>query len=289
MTIKYYLLANLFFVFGLHSSSAFSQVKKHDLPPGIYEGLSGTSVTLTDVAEQAGPGQIWIVSEYHDQSVHHQNQVLALNEFSKFQNHISVGFEFYETPDQPFVDQFVSGALSETDFLKAIKWGSIPFDFYRTQTLFPTQHGGNTVALNAPRTLTSRIAKVGMDGLTDAEKQLLPPNFTLGNALYRERFAESMGGHVPESLLQKYFEAQSTWDEIMANSAVEFMKSHSEQTLVILVGDFHAMYGGGLPDRLRARGAFPVKVISQVLDSADVTPDSKYGVRADYVWLSQTK
>ncbi len=77
----------------------------------------------------------------------------------------------------------------------------------------------------------------------------------------------------------------------------ELLRAHPEQVLVIIVGDFHASYGGGLPDRLRARGVTSMLVISQVnrfgLDDDEtrrlVVPDPRHGVRADYVWVTEER
>jgi uncharacterized iron-regulated protein len=91
-----------------------------------------------------------------------------------------------------------------------------------------------------------------------------------------------------------YFAAQSIWDDTMAWRAVEFLKLHPEQTLFIIVGEFHVQYGGGLPDRLRARGLKNVISLSLVnVDgmSADeekvATEPTADGPRADFIWISR--
>jgi uncharacterized iron-regulated protein len=80
----------------------------------------------------------------------------------------------------------------------------------------------------------------------------------------------------------------------MAWVSTEYLRMHPEQILVIIVGDFHATYGGGLPDRLRARGA-DVLTISQVNlsglsgdeENGEILPDEKFGPRAEYIWVSR--
>jgi uncharacterized iron-regulated protein len=237
-----------------------------------------------------------IVSEQHDILTHQQNQLRVLESlFTAGANHLSVGMEFFYRPSQPQVDQFVNGLIGEAEFLKSIEWGKAPFASYRPQVLFPRTHGGKTLALNASRSLTGRISKVGIAGLTDAERAQLPPNFTLGNAAYFERFQEVMSGHISKEALQRFFEAQSVWDETMAWTATEYLKEDPKQILVIIVGDFHAVYGGGLPDRLLARGAKKVVVVSQVhFDGVSeseaekaMKPHEKWGPRADFIWVSR--
>jgi uncharacterized iron-regulated protein len=257
----------------------------------LLDGQNLSEVSIEQIKSHVTAGSVLVIGEIHDSVAHHQNQVEVLKSLNDLR--VSVGFEFFEWPNQTQVDQFTAGKISENDFLQQIGWGKIPFDLYREQALYGPAHNGYTVALNAPRTLTARISKVGLAGLTDEEKKLLPPDFKLGNANYYERFREVMGQHVPESAIERYFAAQSTWDDTMAHVATSFLAKFPEQALVIIVGDFHAAYDGGLPNRLRARGVKSVTVISQVVTEGLsqgeinllVSPHPKYGPRGDYVWL----
>lgn len=239
------------------------------------------------------PGQILIVSELHDSEPHHENQKNILKELIRHGQRFSVGMEFFNYPQQELVSQFVYENISEEDFLREIKWGNdLPFDFYRFQVRIPKYVGGKTLALNMPRSITSKVAKVGLEGLSEAERALLPPNFEVGKASYFERFAETMKGHVPDGVISKYFVSHSLWDDTMAWRAADFIKKNPAQVLVIIVGDFHVAYQDGLIARLKARGVDDVLSISQV-DSEGMKPDEKnelilpndkYGVRADFVY-----
>lgn len=289
MTLLQAGLASLIF---LGTQAACAGVWKTDF---IYSGRDLRETPLQDIAAGIQPGTVVIVSENHGFKPHHRNQVSFLDALATVgHSKISVGMEFLSRDVQGAVDRFLGGLIAEPEFLKEAGWGGNPFEDYRNQVLFPPAHGGNTVAINAPRALTTRIAKVGLAGLTAAELSELPPEFTLGNAGYFERFKQTMDGHVPPSAIQRYFEAQSTWDETMAWVTTEYLKSHPEQIFVIVVGDFHAIYGGGLPDRLRARGT-NVVTISQVNlsgltsgeEDAEVMPDAKFGPRAEYIWISR--
>ena len=152
-----------------------------------------------------------------------------------------------------------------------------------------------TWALSAPRGLTGKVSKTGLASLSEEEKALLPPNFTLGRDSYKERFMRLMP-HLPSPEAgERYFAAQSIWDDTMAWRATDFMFAHADQVLVIVVGEFHVQYGGGLPYRIRARAPHvPVLTFSQIntldLSDADVTAEIEVsptdGARADYLWLA---
>ena len=268
-----------------------------DIAAGIYGGTGTAAVRLEEALEGVHPGEVVIVSEQHDRRRHHENQLAALRALKNLSLKVSVGLEFLHYPDQSLVDRFVQGKMQESDFLQAIHWAGYPFEWYRPLILFPRESGGQARALNAPERLTEALAQRGLAGLSDGERSWLPPNFQLGRALYFERFASDVDQHGPLTgeTISNFFAAQSAWDDTMAWQAREYLNAHRDQVLVIIVGDFHAAYGGGLPDRLRARGITRLLVISQVdaggLSDQEVrrllAPDPRYGVRADFVWLTQ--
>ena len=257
-----------------------------------YDGMNGETSSMDAAIERVRSGTVVIISEHHGFAPHHENQRKILRRLGELGRPVSVGLEFFNYPFQPLVDLYLKGELTEEDFLVGINWGRISFEHYREQALFPLDNGGKTLAINAPREVTRNLSKGGLDGLAPEQRRLLPPNFTLGNDFYKERFVEAMGNHIPEEKMDFYFQAQSAWDDTMAWRVAEFMREHPEHIFVIIVGDFHAAYFGGLPDRLKARGVQDLLVISQVdhQDSdqkeleEDVLPHPKYGPRADFVF-----
>jgi len=285
---------NALILFGVLIMS-FLSVRAQEIP--IIAGSEPQiRVGLKDIAQKVRPGQIIVMGENHGLKTAQQAQVELIQALRDQGLKVSVGLEFFYFPDQAIVDDFRLGLVNETDFLQKIQWGNPSFDFYREQALFPRyDQGEKTLALNAPRALTSRISKVGLGGLTPEELKLLPPQFQLGRATYKERFLAMMP-HLPNPEAgERYFAAQSVWDDTMAFYAAEFMKSHPDQVLVIVVGDFHGQFGGGLPDRIEVRTQQKPIVFSYVniagLSSAELAealaPSPVYGIRADYLWLAQ--
>lgn len=284
---------NALLVFGVLVMS-FLSVRAQEVP--IYDGRQPQSpLNLQQVASQVRPGTILVMGEHHGLKSAQQAQVELMQALRGQGLRVSVGLEFFYYPDQVLVDNYRQGTLPEADFLQQIRWGSPAYDFYREQALFPRYaEGERTLALNAPRSLTSRISKAGMAGLTPEELQLLPPGFQMGRASYKERFLAMMP-HLPNPEAgERYFAAQSVWDDTMAWRATEFIQAHPDQVLLIVVGDFHAAYGGGLPDRLEARSGQKPLVFSFVNlqgltpeeAAFELSPSPVYGVRADYLWVT---
>lgn len=268
-------------------------------------GGSRQQTTLPQVLSGVKKGSVVIVSELHGHIPHHENQRAVISELQSMAFKVSVGMEFFSFTQQSllsaYLNSFLSGSpMSDEDFLKAVGWGGDNFDNWKPQILYTIWQGGWTIGLNSPRSLSSRVSRVGVEGLTSAEKKLLPPNFKLGNEKYRERFEAVMGGHggrkIPKETFDRYFAAQSLWDDTMAWRAADYLHTNPDQVLVILVGDFHVAYGGGLPERLKARGVQDILTISQInthglsrQEQDFLIENPQWGSRADIIWISDKK
>lgn len=227
---------------------------------------------------------------------HHRNQVDFLRGLAEIGLPVSVGMEFLLYTHQDATDSFLSGTMSEADFLTTSEWGGADFPSYRDQVLFPARNGGQTRALNIPRNVTRSVAKLGPGGLTPEESALLPPIWERGQALYFERFVDIMGGHGNEAAFENYFWAQSLWDDTMAWNIARHREVRQDDALVVIVGEFHVEYGLGLSARLARYGQTQVvTVVQREVSEAEmsalptlIAPDPKYGALADYVWYFKT-
>ncbi|MBC7465803.1 MAG: ChaN family lipoprotein [Bdellovibrio sp.] len=271
----------------------------------LFQGDTLKVVQPSAIFEKIKPGSVVILGESHGLAAHRDQHVQVLNGLRQQGFKVSVGMEFFNYPDQTFVNQYLTHELNDEQFLTTVAWAGFDFQFYKQQILFPdTSEGATTIALNIPRFVTSKIAKTGLESLTSDEQKLMPPNFQVGRDSYKQRFTEIM--HVPPGpSLDRYFIAQSTWDDTMAWNATAYMKLHPDQVLVIVVGDFHAQFGGGLANRILARAPETnVVIVSQIWAAnmmndgttqpmtddeikAEITPSPIYGPRGDFVWVSR--
>ena len=264
----------------------------------LLRGADLQNVSVLQATQGISAGDVVVIGEEHGHSMSQAGQLEILRALRARGLRVSVGMEFFEYPFQAQVDQYRAGSLLEKDFLAGIGWGGFSFDFYREQVLFPqASEGGRTIALNIPRAVTSQVAKKGFASLTPEQQLLLPPNFTRGNDRYFERFKNAVGGHLPDAAAaERYFLAQSLWDETMAWQALKALNEDPTQVFVIIVGEFHAQYGGGLPDRLKARGARQVWTFSEInLEGLteqerleQIQPHAIDGARANYLWVWET-
>ena len=276
----------LLFVSLLATQTAFSQ---------LFDGRTLSIAHINDLTAKVKPGTILLLGENHGLQAHRDQHLAVLQALRAAGLRVSVGLEFVNYTDQRFLNDYRTGILNEDQFLTAIKWQGFKFDFYRDQLNFPIISNGEfSLGLNLPRSVTSQISKNGLAALSPDDLALMPPNFSLGRDSYRRRFMEAAGAHckVPENC----FMAQCAWDDTMAWQATNFISQHPDQVLVVVVGEFHVQFGGGIKHRVLQRlpGA-DVVTLSQiwadgmtdedVQQAMQVSPEE--GPRADFIWVSR--
>ncbi len=280
---------NIFVVALLASACAHGQNQNE-----VLDLKAKNKIALDQFVDQIPLGTILIIGESHaikgQNNLDQKNQHLLIQKLVQEHRNVSVGMEFIHWTQQPFLDQYLKKQTSEDQFLKDINWAGNPYPDYKFQILEPLNGKGGTFGINAPKDLTSFVGKNGISNLPQNLKSFLPPKFNLGNSLYKKRFFELMGdlsSHGGNS--DFYFEAQSIWDDTMAWKSLEIMKSNPYGILVIIVGKFHAQYGGGLPSRIKARGFSQVITVTQSSeeDQSDLQDSNGYFYSKEYGLLSE--
>jgi uncharacterized iron-regulated protein len=117
--------------------------------------------------------------------------------------------------------------------------------------------GLRVYAANAPRRYV-RLARTRgpgfFDGLTEEQRTLVEAPGELTGGAYRERFFGAMShasasGHGGGASVEDLYFAQNVWDETMAQTVARALdKGH--RPVVLVVGQFHSDFGGGLIERI---------------------------------------
>ena len=277
-----------------------SQSTEAQLYEGQNFGRLDKTLTMDQITNKVHAGDILIIGEVHGVPQIQAKQLELLQALKNKGLQLSIGFEFLNHTDQISINDYRKNLISEDDFKKVIRWGS-GFDFknYKDQILFPDGSKQElSVGLNIPNTISKQIAATGYDSLSLDQKILLPLDFTTGNINYKKRFILAAGPHLPSDKIDNYFQAQSAWDESMAYQTVQHVYQNKSQIFVIIVGEFHVQYGGGLPDRLKQRLIQKglnnnILTLSQIwsegMTSADIEseikPSPDYGQRSDFIWV----
>ncbi|MEO1427528.1 MAG: ChaN family lipoprotein [Cyanobacteria bacterium J06632_19] len=203
------------------------------------------------------------LGETHDSSKDHQNQLKVIQELYKKNKKIAIGMEMFQRPFQEVLDQYIAGKITEAELVSKSeykeRWG-FDWELYAPILRFAKENKIPVLALNTPREITRKVAKEGIENLTDADKKWIPPvtEISLDNIPYRQMVLKAFeqhqsAGHGNSDSANRFFLAQVLWDETMADTIAKFINTNQDYQVVVLAGQGHIVYGYGIPSRVERR------------------------------------
>ena len=150
--------------------------------------------------------------------------------------------------------------------------------------LHAKHQGERLLAINAPRKIVSKVARVGLDGLTPEERAQLASHIDLTDEKHRAYMEKIYRIHTHDNLKQfdYFYQAQCVWEETMAENIAGHLRSEGGR-MAVFCGNGHIMNRYGIPDRTRNRTPASVATILLHPLTENVTFDREAG---DYVWLT---
>ena len=299
----------LIFVFGVFFSGC---VKKTLLPPWvskipvtktsvgpeeIFRLPDGNPIPFIHLLEDINKTRVIFVGESHDQIAHHQIQVKLIQDLVKKGKDVVVAMEMFESSQQPILDRWSQGLLTEEEFLKEIQWDTtwgMDYELYKGILDEAKGHRLKVIALNVQRDLVRKVALSGIEGLSPEDKKKLP-KMDLTDQSHRAYIKSIYKGHQGGSAkgFKKFYEAQSLWDEGMAETLSEFLRSHEgeQKTVLVFVGSGHLIYGFGIPKRFYRRTPIPYQTIILKAWKEKIDEDFTFAEAttplAHFLWITQ--
>jgi uncharacterized iron-regulated protein len=210
---------------------------------------------------------------------------------------VVIGMEMFERSQQPTLDRWSQGLLTEEEFLKEVDWDTtwnMDYELYKGILDAAKTHHLKVLSLNAPRNLVKKVARNGMQGLSPEHRKMLP-EMDLTNRQHRAYIATIYKGHEKGSAkdFENFYEAQCLWDEGMAESLSEFLKSlqAERKTVLVFAGAGHVVFDFGIPSRLYRRIPASFKTIvlkawTKELDK-DFTFSQTSSPLANFLWITR--
>ncbi len=241
-------------------------------PLRIVDLRTGREAGFDRMVTDLAGARVVYVGEEHDRPEHHELQASIVRALHAHDPSLAVGMEMFQRPFQAALDAFVAGRIDEAELLRRTEWEErwgFGFEMYRPILEHARAHGLAVVALNAPKELTRAVARRGLGGLDDEERQALP-EIDEGDARHRDMVRAALEGHpgLDDELLGRFVAAQLVWDETMAEAVAETLaRDGAPARMVVLAGRMHVLEGRGVPRRAARRGAEPFRIVLPV--SAD--------------------
>ena len=223
----------------------------------VYLDLyQGEPIPFEEMITSLTNARLIYIGEVHTLKRHHRFQLRVIRALNEQQIPLAIGMEMLPFPTQGQLDRWIEGGLGEKEFLKLVDWETNwggDFDLYKPIFEYARDHKIPLRALNAPRFLVKAVARKGLSGLSDEEKDMLPP-VTPSSEEQRRYLALALKRHktLRGEMEQAAYEAQDVWDSTMAHYLVEYLKSSEGKgrTVVVLAGSGHLVYGYGIPERV---------------------------------------
>lgn len=203
------------------------------------------------------------LGETHNSPSDHQTQLEIIQQLQRQDPPVAIAMEMFQRPDQEALNRYLAGDLSESDLLTKTefkqRWG-FAWKHYAPIVRFAKQERLPILALNTPTEVTRQVAQTGLEQLTPQQQQYIPPltEIRTDNLAYRQLIQSSFqqhqqSGHGYSANFERFFLAQVLWDETMAESIAQFIKTHPDYQVVVLAGQGHIVYGYGIPSRVSRR------------------------------------
>jgi uncharacterized iron-regulated protein len=263
----------------------------------VTDARTDSALTPADVARRLSKANLLFLGESHTSAEFHRVQLQVIRELHRAGRKVLVGLEMFPVAEQPALDLWNGGTLSEAEFVEKSRWyrnWGYHWNYYRDIFLFCRDAKIPLYGVNVPRELVSDVRKKGFESLTVEQKALLPPRIDSENAdhlrLFKAFFEESDSMHpasMPEAMWEGMFRAQCTWDAAMAWNAVVPLKKLNDPNavMVVLIGSGHVAYGLGAERQAAIwfSGASASIIPIPVLDEKD-RPAKVRASYADFVW-----
>ncbi len=224
----------------------------------IYHLPTGIKVTAEQMNAALTDARIVYVGETHDNPAAHRLELQILKAVAeRYPGQTSLGLEMFNTGQQEVLDLWVSGELSEKEFLKKSAWYDtwrMDYAYYRDILNYAREHRIPVIGLNAPREMVKAVGSSDLDALDEDMRSQLP-EFDLSDPYQRAMTEAIYSGHGQgEKMLDGFIRVQTLWDETMAESIVRRLtEKGSGHHMVVMAGGHHIRFGFGIPRRVYRR------------------------------------
>lgn len=288
-------------LFGCPKRSALSSITALSSPPPpgsevIIRLLDGEKISFRQLLEDLLEVSVIFTGESHDQMEHHQIQRKIIQGLAEKGKEVVIAMEMFQRSQQPILDRWTQGFLSEEEFLRQVEWETtwgMNYQLYQGILDEAKARRLKVLALNVPRELVRKIAQRGIEGLPEEDRKRFP-EMDLHNHSHRSYIKTIYKGHEGGLAgdFERFYQAQVLWDEGMAETLSDFLSSSEGKgkTVLVLAGAGHVIYRFGIPERFYRRSPIPYKTILLKEWKKKIEEESLFHQRsippADYLWIT---
>ncbi|HHO47830.1 MAG TPA: PDZ domain-containing protein [Desulfobacteraceae bacterium] len=243
-----------------------------ELFPGPEGFLVPDIRSFDDIIAELGQSRVVYFGEIHTDMGTHIAQLQVIQALHQENPALAIGMEMFPRSVQKALDRYIDGITTEIEFIKESNYFTVwgyDYRLYREIIEYARLHRIPVIGLNIDKAIVSHVSREGSpDGLQDDFLDDLPIERKLDLPGYRERLSRAFSSHNQNNangmLLGGFIQAQSIWDEAMAETIAGFLRANPEKRMVVIAGNGHVYKDTAIPPRVARRIDVPQTVLSSI-------------------------
>ncbi len=200
------------------------------------------------------------IGETHTSIFSHQIQMEIIKMMYEKNKNLCIGFEMLNRTLQSWLDRYALGEISEDEFLKGIDWQKewgFDFSLYSPIFRFVRENKLKAIALNVPRKIVSKVARGGLESLSEDEKKLIAQKIRVNSSKkYKKYLKDTFSSHGEMNKImtfENYILSMAVWNESMGERIAQFMNSNQDYSFAVIAGNGHIIYNAAIPWSVKKR------------------------------------
>ena len=152
---------------------------------------------LAEVIREVEERKVIYVGENHDRFSHHVVQLEVIKSLHQKEKKVAIGMEMFQRPFQGALDDYIEGRIGEREFLiktEYFKRWKYDYNLYRPILQFARVEKIPVVALNVQTEIVEKVARTGLESLTEEEKKSIPSQMDFSDETYRDTTSQNFPG-----------------------------------------------------------------------------------------------
>ncbi len=256
----------------------------------LYDVQHKKTISIDELISNLKKTDVLIFGEEHNDSIGHLLEAQLFGKLNAAYPPAALSMEMFSTDVQPVISEYLSGLISEKNFVKEARaWNN--YADYRPLIEMAKASKMPVIGANAATRYSNAVTFGGLAVLQQfpvISKSFLPPlPVDTATGRYYEKFTATLGGHGMGNM--KIYQTQNLWDATMAWSIASFAKSNPGTKIFHVNGRFHSDEKMGVVAQLKKYAVHLHVVTISCFPAADFeTPDwDKKAQLADYIVLSK--
>lgn len=207
----------------------------------VYNVKNNQVSSLEALIKDLKNTDVLVFGEEHNDSTGHLIEAEILKKMTLAYPHTALSMEMFSTDVQPVINEYLSGLISEKNFIKEARaWNN--YSDYKPLIEFAKTNKSEVIGANTATRYSNAVTFSGLQILNQfpaGSKSFLPPlPVDTASGRYDEKFKETLGGHSMGNM--KIFQTQNLWDASMAWSVAKFAKANPGRKIMQVNGRFHS-------------------------------------------------